>query len=184
MNGKQYRALTTTNYDKWSKIKQSQVTFNSIHYKQWSWWWPSGRDKSHSPAATAGHGHWRWSLEEGTGETGGMGNMEGLGAPVAALEWGLGQTHRRGLSGLSGCVQRTEAVPGCGSGSAGGCSGILLGNWVWRPTWLWAAAGPGPDRRGALWWAESQWNGPGSFVGPLLGTSPGDKSNAQHCFLT
>lgn len=54
--------------------------------------------------------------------------MEGLGAPVAALERGLGQTHRRGLSGLSGCAQRTEAVPGCGSGSAGGCSGILLGN--------------------------------------------------------
>lgn len=54
--------------------------------------------------------------------------MEGSGAPVAALERGPGQTHRRGLSGLRDCAQRTEVVPGRGSGSVGGCSGTLPGS--------------------------------------------------------
>lgn len=56
--------------------------------------------------------------------------MEGSGAPVAALEWGPGQTHRRGLCEQSDCAQRpgTEVAPGCGSGSVGGCSGTLPGS--------------------------------------------------------
>lgn len=167
--------LITTTQQNEIKHFNTNVTFNNIYYKHWSSWYPSGRGKNHSPAAPAGPCHWCWALEGGTGKTRGMGEMEGSGAPVAALEWGLGRTHRRGLRGRRSCAGRpgTEVPPGCGSGSVGGCSGTLPGSWVWRRTWLWAAAGPGPDRTRGLWWAKSRWTGPGSSVGPLPGTSPG-----------
>lgn len=165
--------LITTTQRNEIKHFNTNVTFNNIYYKHWSSWYPSGRGKNHSPAAPAGPCHWCWALG-GTGKTRGMGEMEGSGAPVAALEWGLGRTHRRGLRGRRGCAGRpgTEVPPGCGSGSVGGCSGTPPGSSVWRRTWLWAAAGPGPDRRRGLWWAKSRWTGPGSSVGPLPGTSP------------
>lgn len=58
-------------------------------------------------------------------QTRGTGQVEEWGAPVAALEWGPRPTHRRGLSGVRDDAPRAGAVPGCGSGSAGGCLGIL-----------------------------------------------------------
>lgn len=71
-------------------------------------------------------------MKEATQKTfGEFGEMKELGALVAALEQGLGQTHRRGLQGLCGCVGRPETevvVPGCGSGSVGGCSGTRPGS--------------------------------------------------------
>lgn len=77
------------------------------------------QDKSHTQAADARLCHWSRALEEGVAQTRGM-VMESRG-PVAALEWRPRPTHRRGLSGVRGDAPRAGAVPGCGSGFAGGC---------------------------------------------------------------
>ena len=119
LNGTQHRtAQTIVNYDKnvngWNL--HSNATFNNIYYKHGSSWYQSGRDKSPSSAAPAGPCHWCWDLEEGTGKTRGRGETEESGAPVAALERGPGQTHRRGLRGRRGCAWEA---------------------WDWGGAWLW-----------------------------------------------
>lgn len=122
MNGnKRTTTKTNGNLHKWNKtfenkhksgdIRQASVFASAIR-----------QDKSHTQAADA---RWSWALEEGAAQTRAMGQLEESRAPVAALEWGPRPTHRRGLSGVRGGAPRAGAAPGCGSGSAGGCLGIL-----------------------------------------------------------
>lgn len=109
---------------------------SSIYCKHPSWRWPSGKSKSHSPAA--GLCNCRWPLEAETGKTRGSGEAGRSGAPVTAMEQlPARRTHRTGPSGLCDYAQRTGGqAAGRGSGSAGGCSSTLPGSWAWQPTWL------------------------------------------------
>lgn len=164
--------MTNRNGTKWTYSNTKGATFNSIYCRWLSSAYPSGMDTSHSLAAPTWLCRCSWAQVVKTETIRGMGWPEPWGAPVTVLEWVPWRTHQRGFPGYAG-RRGTEAALGCcGSESAAGCSGTLPGSWAWQLTWLWAAAGPGPNRRAGLWWAESQWSGQGSSVGPPLGTSP------------
>lgn len=123
MNGNE-RTTADGNFHKWNKTFKNK--HKNGHIPQTSVFTSAFRqDKSHTQAADAPLCHWSWALEEGVAQTGGMGQMEEWRAPVAAMEWEPRPTHRRGLSGVRDDAPRAGAVPGCGSGSAEGCLGIL-----------------------------------------------------------